>query len=220
MRRWTWLLLGLAGCASVTAFDRADPAAGRAGLATPCPAETEHRSYPRPEVVVVQCETHGGVIDGWKASFWLSGRRALFAEYRRGRPHGFVSTWDEHGRKRAESRWVAGLREGPAIEWHPSGRISSSVRYRGGLRDGRQVIYYANGQLMSRAEFRRGVQHGPVTGRYRDGAKQVEGAYRDGRAEGLWFYWHTSGALDTTIRWRAGRQVPRSSLLAGPQARR
>ena len=218
MRRWTWLLLGLVGCASLTAPDRADLTAGRAGFATTCPAETAHRSYLRPEVVVVQCETRNGVIDGWKASFWPSGRRALFAEYRRGLPHGFISTWDEHGRKRAESHWVAGLRQGTAMEWHPSQRISYSVRYRGGLRDGVQLTYYANGQLRSRAKFRRGVQHGPVAGWYADGVKQVEGSYRDGRAEGLWSYWHTSGALDTRIHWRAGYQLPRTALLAGPRA--
>ena len=212
MRHWAWLLVALAGCGSLEGPKRPNPSAGP-GLLTPCPAGASHRSYRRPEVVVVQCETPDGVIDGWKASFWPGGRRALFAEYRRGLPHGWVSTWDEQGRKRAEGHWVDGLRSGRATEWYPSGHVSSTVRYRDGVRDGRQLLYYENGQLMSQAEFKGGVQHGPVVARYRDGVKQVEGAYRNGRADGVWSYWDTSGALDTTILWHAGRQAPRGALL-------
>ena len=89
-----WLaLLALSACASHGPPREVRARIEAAATLTPCPPGTRAGTYLRERLIVVQCETSAEVIHGWKAAYRPNGRRAMFSEYRSGRPHGFTTAW-------------------------------------------------------------------------------------------------------------------------------
>jgi len=106
-------------------------------------------------------------------------------EYLAGLKHGASERYNDQGKRRRLTIYVAGKRHGDQLSWHASGQLQSRTPYVDGLIDGVSEQFSASGQLLQRQRHRSGREEGLQQSWHEDGELAFAYVYRDGRRYGV-----------------------------------
>ncbi|MFH1438299.1 MAG: toxin-antitoxin system YwqK family antitoxin [Pseudomonadota bacterium] len=91
-----------------------------------------------------------GRLDGFSASYYLSGKPSEKATYGDGKLEGTWTMWNENGNKHSEGAVQNGLKEGPWTFWHENGQKSQAGEYHLDKKVGPWAAWYGNGKPLGK----------------------------------------------------------------------
>jgi antitoxin component YwqK of YwqJK toxin-antitoxin module len=91
---------------------------------------------------------------------WLNQKTAYTADWKEGKLNGFLTLYDEEGRKIARYAYKDSLLEGESIVWYKNGQVYSRAYYKRGLAVGVREEYASSGRLLSRYDYVNGERNG------------------------------------------------------------
>jgi hypothetical protein len=126
----------------------------------------------------------------WK---WPDGTTRETREYRGGRLHGKVVSFDEQGRREVEETYRDGRRHGTWRAWFPNGGPAACEHYENGELHGTVETWHETGAKALERNYEHGVPEGRETAWHANGQKARTGIWKHGRREGLWLGWDEQG---------------------------
>lgn len=114
------------------------------------------------EIVETQGGSHGRLLDGAYAEFYINHQLKRKGTYKHGLKHGEWRAWDEQGKLLSVKHFRNGLLHGSLVQYDAEGKPTLKATYKNGALHG-ETTAYDQGKELSRKRYRKGEELGPKT---------------------------------------------------------